>query len=181
MPCVCIYIFSILREASVRRPWAKQVYNLVAREEQSREPRVVLARSQIRCAINKSFYEYMLSVRQWRHVALRHGAFCVSRQHGLCRWWPAHFQALFRKGSCLFNYETMFTIGESQAISNSDDTEKQAQQVAGNPRFSTETPLEKGRLKFIASEEDDRRQQEAARKAQRTSLSTQGHPTTVCS
>ena len=36
----------------------------------------------------------------------------------------------------------MFTIGESQRISNSDETEQQAQQVAGNPRFSTETPLE---------------------------------------
>ena len=43
---------------------------------------------------------------------------------------------------CLFIYETMFTIGESRAISHSDDTEQQAQQVAGNPRFSTETPLE---------------------------------------
>ena len=42
---------------------------------------------------------------------------------------------------CLFIHETMFTIGESRAISHSDDTEKQAQ-VAGNPRFSTETALE---------------------------------------
>ena len=40
---------------------------------------------------HKSLYEYMLGVRQWRHVTLRHGAFCVSRQHRLCRWWPAHF------------------------------------------------------------------------------------------
>ena len=43
---------------------------------------------------------------------------------------------------CLFIYETMFTIGESRAISHSDDTEQKAQQVAGNPRFSMETPLE---------------------------------------
>ena len=43
---------------------------------------------------------------------------------------------------CLFIYETMFTIGESQAVSHSDDTEQQAQQVAGNPQFSTETPWE---------------------------------------
>ena len=43
---------------------------------------------------------------------------------------------------CLFTYERMFTIGESQAISNSDETEQQAKQAAGNPRFSTETPLE---------------------------------------
>ena len=33
----------------------------------------------------------------------------------------------------------MFTIGE---FSDSHDTEQQAQQVAGNPRFLTETPLE---------------------------------------
>ena len=39
-------------------------------------------------------------------------------------------------------YETMFTIGESRATSDSDDTEQQAQQVAGNSRFLTETPLE---------------------------------------
>ena len=36
----------------------------------------------------------------------------------------------------------MVTIGESRAISHSDDTEQQAQQVAGNPRFSNETPLQ---------------------------------------
>ena len=36
----------------------------------------------------------------------------------------------------------MFTIGESRATSDSDDTEQQAQQVAGNSRFLTETPLE---------------------------------------
>ena len=36
---------------------------------------------------------------------------------------------------CLFIYETMFTIGESRAICHSDDTEQQAQQEAGNPRF----------------------------------------------
>ena len=36
----------------------------------------------------------------------------------------------------------MFTIGESRAISHSDGTEQQTQQVAGNPRFLTETPLE---------------------------------------
>ena len=31
----------------------------------------------------QSFYEYMLGVRQWRHVALRPGAYCVSGQHTL--------------------------------------------------------------------------------------------------
>ena len=52
------------------------------------------------------------------------------------------FHVLFMKWSCLFIYETMFTIGESRAISHSDDTEQQAQPVARNPRFLTETPLE---------------------------------------
>ena len=47
---------------------------------------------------------------------------------------------------CLFiACETMFTIGESRAISHANDTEQQAQQVAANSRlggFSTEPPLE---------------------------------------
>ena len=47
---------------------------------------------------------------------------------------------------CLFIVcETMFTNGESQAISHTNDVEWQAQQVAAIPRrgrFSTETPLE---------------------------------------
>ena len=41
--------------------------------------------------------------------------------------------------------ETMFTIGESRAISHANDTEEQAQQVPGNPRprrLPTETSLE---------------------------------------
>ena len=52
------------REASGRRLRAKQVYNLVAREAQSREPHDETARCKFRCAINKSFYEYMLDVRR---------------------------------------------------------------------------------------------------------------------
>ena len=40
----------------------------------------------------------MLGVRQWRH-----GAFCVSRQHRLCSWWPAHSQVLFMKGWCVYS------------------------------------------------------------------------------
>ena len=67
-----------------------------------------------------------------------------------------------KRRRCLFIYEK---IGESQAISHSDDTE---QQVAGNPRFSTKTPLENADYR----ERRRRRQQEAAHKGQRTSLST---------
>ena len=40
----------------------------------------------------------MLGVRQWRHVALRHGAFCVSRQHKLCLWWLDYEKSLFFVG-----------------------------------------------------------------------------------
>ena len=47
---------------------------------------------------------------------------------------------------CLFIVcETMFTIGESRAISYANETELQAQQVAANSRrgrFSIETLLE---------------------------------------
>ena len=53
----------------------------------------------------------------------------------------------------------MLTIGESRAISHSDETEQQTQQVAGNHRFLTKTHRER------------RRRQEAVGKAQRTSLS----------
>ena len=52
---------------------------------------------------------------------------------------------IHEKLMCLFIVcETMFTIGESRAISYANDTELQAQQVAANPRrgrFSIETPL----------------------------------------
>ena len=60
----------------------------------------------------------------------------------------AHFHVLFshERLMCLFIVcETMFTIGESRAISYENETELQAQQVAANPRrgrFSIETPLE---------------------------------------
>ena len=52
---------------------------------------------------------------------------------------------IHEKLMCLFIVcETMFTIGESRAISHANDTELQAQQVAANlrrGRFSIETPL----------------------------------------
>ena len=84
---------------------------------------------------------------------------------------------------CLFIYETMFTIGESRAISHSDDTKQQAQKVAGNPRFSTEAPLEERRPKLIASGEDDynkkprakRREHRLAQRRQRRQHSDHKH------
>ena len=64
---------------------AKRVYNLVARITWTAR-----GLSQIQNSMRR-----MLDVRQWRHAALRHGAFSVSRQHRLCRWWPGHFYVLF--------------------------------------------------------------------------------------
>ena len=46
------------------------------------------------------------------------------------------------KGWCVYS-SSIFTIGESRAISHANDTGQQAQQVAGNPRFSAESPPEK--------------------------------------
>ena len=108
----------------------------------------------IRCPIHKSFYEYMLVVRHWRH-----GAFGVSRQQRLCCRLPRRIHVLFMKGClCLFIVcETMFTIGKSRTIFNANDT--QAQQVAPNPRqgrFSTEILWsENTDLKFNASNEEE--------------------------
>ena len=115
---------------------------------------MVLASRQSQGAINKSFSEYMLGVRQWRHRA-----FCVSRQHRLRRRWPR------RNLMCLLIIcESKFTIGESRTISHANDT--QAQQVAPNPRprrISTETPLEWERRLQTQRERRRRRQQETAK------------------
>ena len=100
--------------------------------------------------------------------SLRHGAFCVSRQHRLCSWWAAHFHVLFVKGSCL----TVFTIGESRAMSYSDDTEqlnkhnKWVEIFDFQPKLLWRTPTK------IHRERRRRRQQEAAREAQKTSLNS---------
>ena len=65
----------------------------------------------------------------------------------------------------------MFTIGESRAISHADDTEQQEQQVAGNPRFSAETPLKNADQKLIASgEHDDNKKPRAKQREHRDRL-----------
>ena len=58
------------------------------------EPRVVLANYKTGCSIFLSM-NISLGDRQWRHVALCHGAFCVSRQHRLCRRWPGRTFTLY--------------------------------------------------------------------------------------
>ena len=80
------------------------------------------------------------------------------------------FHLLFMKGSCnCSSMKQSYTIGESRGI-YLDDTEQQTQQVAEilhyQPRLLWRTPTK------IHNERRRRRQQEAARKAQRTSLST---------
>ena len=121
---------------------------------------------------HKSLYEYILGVRQWLHVALRHRAFFVSRQHRLCIWWLAHFHVLFMKGSCVVyssikqclqsvNHE-QFSIHMTQNSKHNKWLEIfnfQPKHLWGMP---TKIHRERGR----------RRQQEAAHKAQRPSLST---------
>ena len=58
----------------------------------------------------------------------------------------AHIHGVFIKADVFIHVcETMFTIGESRAISYANETELQAQQMAANPRrgrFSIETLLE---------------------------------------
>ena len=121
---------------------------------------------------HKSLFEYILGVRQWLHVALRHRAFFVSRQHRLCIWWLAHFHVLFMKGSCVVyssikqclqsvNHE-QFSIHMTQNSKHNKWLEIfnfQPKHLWGMP---TKIHRERGR----------RRQQEAAHKAQRPSLST---------
>ena len=125
----------------------------------------------------------MLDVRQWRHVASRHVAFCVSRQHRLCRRWPGRiFMYYSWRLLCLFFVsETTFTISESRTISHVNDT--QAQQVAPNPRrgrFSTETLLERERRLEIQREQRREKTSTRNRRAETwTSLSTaKATPTT---
>ena len=121
---------------------------------------------------HKSPYEYILGVRQWLHVALRHRAFCVSRQHRLCSWWLAHFHVLFMKGSCVV-YSSMkqclqsvnheqFPIHMTQNSKHNKWLEIFNFQPKLPWRMPTKIHRERGR----------RRQQEAAHKAQRASLST---------
>ena len=122
----------------------------------------------------------MLGIRQWRHVAFCHGAFCVSRQHRLCHRFSCLSCIIHEMLLCLFIVcETMFTIGESRTISHAND--RQTQQVAPDPcpgRFSAETPLEREhRLQIQREHRRRRRQQETAE--ERKSLSTaKATPTT---
>ena len=104
-------------------------------------------------------YEFMLGVRQWRHVALRHGAFCVSRQHRLRRWWPAHFMCYSWKAHVYSSMKQCLQLVNHEQFPI-QMKQQQTQQVAGNHRFLTKT-----------HREPRRRQQEAVGKAQRTSLS----------
>ena len=125
----------------------------------------------------------MLDVRQWRHVASRHVAFCVSRRHRLCRRWPGRISCIIHERLlCLFIFsETTFTISESRTISYVNDT--QVQQVATNPRrgrFSTDTLLERERRLEIQREQRREKMSTRNRRAETwTSLSTaKATPTT---
>ena len=99
----------------------------------------------------------MLGVRQWRHVAPRHGAFCVSRQHRLC---PLMTSAL----PCIIHEEayssSIFMISESRAISHANDTEQQAQHggwKSSSAKIFGRNSAGERPLKFIASGEDNKK------------------------
>ena len=103
----------------------------------------------------------MLGVRQWRHVALRHGAFCVSRQH-------RHFYVLFIKGWCVYSSmkQCLQSLNHEQFPIQMTKNNKWLEILDFQPKLVWRTSTEIHRLRRR------RRQQEAAGKAQRTSLST---------
>ena len=112
----------------------------------------------------------MLGVRQWRHIALRHGAFCVSRQHRLCRWWPAHCHVLFMKGWCVYSSmkQCLQSVNHEQfhiQMTQDNKHNKWLEILDFQPKHLWRTPTK------IHRERRRRRQQEAESKAQRTSLS----------
>ena len=106
------------REASGRRPWATQDYNLVGHEARLR--RVDLASCKIGCPY---LWIYLLCP-PWRQVSVTSWSLF---------WFPG----------CIYRlWNSVYRIGVSRAISHANDTEQQPQ-VAANPRrggFSTETP-----------------------------------------
>ena len=121
---------------------------------------------------HKSPYECILGVCQWLHVALRHRAFCVSRQHRLCSWWLAHFHVLFMKGSCVV-YSSMKqclqSVNHEQLpihMTQSSKHNKWLEIFNFQPKLLWRMPTK------IHREREKRQQQEAAHKAQRASLST---------
>ena len=112
----------------------------------------------------------MLGVRQWLHIALRHGAFWVSRQHRLCRWWPAHCHVLFMKGWCVYSSmkQCLQSVNHKQfhiQITQDNKHNKWLEILDFQPKHLWRTPTK------IHREQRRRQQQEAACKAQRTSLS----------
>ena len=99
--------------------------------------------------LHLSYYEHMLGVHQWNHGMKRHVMvqFLFPGNIDFAADDQVVLSCCIHEGlMCLIIFcEKMFTIGESQAISHSNDPEQQAQQVVGNPRrrrFSTETSLE---------------------------------------
>ena len=99
----------------------------------------------------------MLGVRQWRHVALRHGAFCVSGQHRLWRWWPAHFMYFSWKAHVFYNIHLWNNVYNRWITSNFPFRwHRTTSTTRGwkSPIFNRNSSGER-RLKFVASGEDD--------------------------
>ena len=99
----------------------------------------------------KSLYEYMLGVRQWRHVALRHGAFC-----------NIDFAADDQCISCVIHERLVFihlwnNVYNRWITSNFPFRWHRTTNTASGWKSSIFNRNSSGecRLKFIASEEDD--------------------------
>ena len=120
---------------------------------------------------HKSLYEYMLGDCQWRHVALRHGAFAfpgnidfAADDHCIFMYysWKAHvFYSSIKQCKQLVNHE-QFPIEMTQ----NNEHNKWLEILDFQPKLLWRTPTK------IHCERRKWRQQEAACKAQRTSYST---------
>ena len=131
-------------------------------------PRVVLANCKIWCAINQSFHEYMLGVRQSRH-----GAFCVSRQHRLCLRWPRRIFMYYSWKAVVFTHLLWNNVYHRWITNNFPSkwhrTASTASACKSSPRkiFHWNSSGER-RLKFIGERiEEDNREAENIALAQR--------------
>ena len=90
----------------------------------------------------------MLDVRQWRHVAQRHGAFCVSRKH-------RHCHVLFMTGSCVYSSMKQCLQSVNHEQFPIQMTQQKSTTSGWKSSIFNRNSSGERRLKFIASWEDD--------------------------
>ena len=114
----------------------------------------------------------LVYTRQCRHVALRHGVFCVSRLQRLCRRWPGRIFMFYSWKADVFSHRPWNNVYDRWITSNFSckwhRTVRTASGCKSSPRkiFHWNFSVER-RLKFIGE-----RIEEDNREAERTSLST---------